>query len=154
MDPRSPQPRIRLSAKKIGIAALASLAAVSLTGCAGMMNALEKVHEESFENVRSAESGWEGVDYPAWIPEDGTGIRNRATNDESQAVVFVTTDTDPAGCTEAERRGIPFDDPEWAPELDPLPDTVWSCGDYEVTRAGDGLLGWFTAVEAGDKPGS
>ncbi|PJJ73419.1 hypothetical protein CLV46_3011 [Diaminobutyricimonas aerilata] len=154
MTNSAPHPLGRRTSRLLGLAASAALAAVVLTGCSGITNALEKVHEESFENVRSAESGWKGVDFPTWIPDDGTGIRNLATTNESGSVVYVATESDPIGCEEADRRGLPFDDREWIATPDPLPDTVWACGDYEVTRADGGLLGWFNATESGQKPGS
>ena len=154
METPSQHPRARRAPRLVGLIGLATLASASLAGCSGLTNALEKVHEESFENVRSAESGWEGVDFPAWIPEDSSDIRNLATDNEANSVIAVATTSDPIGCEESDRQGLPFEDREWIATPDPLPGTVWACGDYEVTSVDGGLLGWFNATESGQKPGS
>lgn len=88
---------------------------------------------------------------PRLDPADATDLRNRATFDETVAVVRVVTDTEPDGCSPAERRGLPALSADWSAEK--WPDEVLLCGDYEVMPMDDGWLGWFNATESGQTPG-
>lgn len=126
---------------------------LSTTGCSQVANALHRTHEESFADRAAAEDGWQGVAAPEWLPADATDIRSLATNDETNAVILVRSPSAlPSGCTEAERRRIPFDAPAWAPQLDRFPDRVMRCGDYEVMQVDGGWFGWFSATESGQTP--
>jgi hypothetical protein len=134
------------------------LAAASLTGCSQLLDELHKVHEESYSGYAEAQKGWVGVDVPAWIPDDATGLHNYATNDETQSVVAVTSADEPVGCEDGPRRGLPFATTDWAPaavvELPDggLIDEVLHCGDYEVVAYGEGWVGWFSATQEGQTP--
>lgn len=132
---------------------VALLATTALTGCSQVSNALHRTHEQSFPDRAAAQEGWTGVASPGWLPADATDIRGLATDDETNSVVALTSPSDlPAGCVAADRRGIPFESPDWAPALDAFPDRVERCGDYEVMRTEDGWFGWFTATRAGQVP--
>lgn len=142
----------------IAAGAAVLLAASALTGCAQLLDSLHQVHQESFTSYREAADGWVGVDIPSWIPDDASELHNYATLDESQAVIGVTSSSQPVGCTDAPRRTLPFATTDWAPsDALELPDggllnDVFLCGDYEVVPYGDGWLGWFSAEETGQAP--
>ncbi|HLU63557.1 MAG TPA: hypothetical protein VKY66_03410 [Protaetiibacter sp.] len=134
------------------------LVAAALTGCSQLLHQLHQVHEETYASHAEAARAWVGVEIPAWIPDDATELRNHATDDETHAVVAVTSGSEPIGCVDGPRRSLPFATPDWAgPEALQLPDGgliahVLHCGDYEVIAHGDGWLGWFTAQEPGQTP--
>lgn len=123
---------------------------IALTGCAQLDRLVSREHEESFATYADAEAGWVGVGIPDWIPDDATELRNVATFDETVAVMRVTTDEEPVGCTTAERRGLPALAADWS--VPTWPDEVLRCGDYEVMPVDDGWLGWFQAREPGQRP--
>ncbi len=134
------------------------LLAGGLSGCSAVMDALHKVHQEQHPTYDAAERDWVGVRIPAWIPEDAVELRNYATTDETQAFVLVASDSEPRGCAPAERVGLPFEVPDWAPEGLLLEDDgslrseVLRCGDYEVLAVDGGWAGWFAATEPGQTP--
>jgi len=133
--------------------AAATAAMLLLAGCASLMDPLQDVHTEAFVDRDAAADGWVGVPMPAWIPEDATEIRTTATNDETNAVVAVTSDEQPIGCEPAPRVSLPFDGRYGGiDDGDGLPDEVLHCGPYEVVATEDGWLGWFTATQAGQTP--
>lgn len=142
----------------IAAGAAVLLAAASLTGCSQLLDSLHQVHQESFASYGDAAEGWVGVDIPSWIPDDATELHNYATLNEEQAVVGVTSASQPVGCADAPRRALPFATTDWAPaEVLELPDgglltDVFQCGDYEVVPYGDGWVGWFSAEESGQTP--
>src|SRR5690606_158121 len=134
------------------------LAAAALSGCSQLLDELHRGHQESFASYSEAAEGWVGVDIPPWIPADATELHDYATFNEAQSVVGVRSDSQPVGCADAERRGLPFATPDWAPaDMLELPDggllgDVFLCGDYEVVPYGDGWVGWFSATEEGRTP--
>ena len=132
-------------------AAVAGIAVLTLTGCAGIQHALQHEHEESFATYALAEKGWVGVDLPGWIPADATSLHNLATDNEQVSVIQVTSDSEPIGCSDADRHGAPALTAEWS--TDEWPDRLLTCGDYEVMPVEGGWLGWFNAAEDGDIPG-
>lgn len=133
----------------VGAAAI-GFAVLALAGCAGIQHVLQHEHEETFATYSAAEKGWVGVDMPSWIPDDATDLHNLATDNESVSVVRVTTSTEPVGCTDGPRHGIPSLTADWSSQE--WPDQVLNCGDYEVMPLDDGWLGWFNAAEEGDTP--
>ncbi|MGN6502034.1 MAG: hypothetical protein ACTHKX_03905 [Pseudolysinimonas sp.] len=133
----------------LGAAAI-GLAVLTLAGCAGIQNLLQHQHEETFSTYAKAQDGWVGVEVPSWIPADAVELHNLATDDESQAVIRVTTESVPVGCTETSRHGAPALTADWT--SDEWPDTVLACGDYEVMGVDEGWLGWFNADHQGDSP--
>lgn len=129
----------------------AGILLIALAGCAQISDLLTHRHEESFATYQTAARDWVGVDIPQWIPDDATDLRNRATTDETVAIIRVVTDSPLAGeCATADRRGLPALDPEWS--TDRWPAQVQRCGDYEVIPMEDGWLGWFNATEPGQTP--
>jgi hypothetical protein len=142
--------RTEASASTALAAIAVGFAVLALTGCANIQHALQHEHEESFAGYHVAAEGWVGVSIPAWIPDDATDLHNLATDNESVSVVRVTTATQPVGCTDAERHGVPSLTAEWS--SDDWPDDVLLCGDYEVTPLDGGWLGWFNAAAEGDTP--
>jgi hypothetical protein len=132
-------------------AAAAGLSVIALTGCAAVQHLLQHEHEESFATYAEAQQDWIGVGVPAWIPADSTDLHNLATDDESQSVIRVTSASTPVGCSDADRQGLPALTADWAPQE--WPNSVLSCGEYEVVPLDDGWLGWFNAAETGDTPG-
>jgi len=129
----------------------AGILLISLTGCSQIANLIARQHEESYATYEAAERDWVGVDLPGWIPEDATGLRNLATNDETVGVIRVISDSPLAGdCTTEERRGIPTLAADWSTQA--WPDEVQRCGDYEVMPMDDGWLGWFNATKQGQTP--
>ena len=144
---------MKITAPRLLVLPVAVALALSMTGCSTLTNIAQKTHDESFADRASATGGWSGVPAPSWLPADATDIHNLATNDETNAVIALrSVSREPTGCVEADRTAIPFDSPSWAPKLDRFPDRVERCGDYEVMRIDGGLLGWFSATEAGQKP--
>ena len=144
----------------IAAGAAVVLLAATLTGCSQMLNELKHVHEESHTTYTHADTDWVGVDIPAWIPDDATGLHNYATTNETQAVIGVGSSSEPIGCVDAPRRSLPFATTDWAPaEALELPDCglisdVLQCGDYEVVAYGEGWVGWFSAQQEGQTPSS
>lgn len=143
-----------MHATRLASAATASLAAVLLlAGCASMTDGLHGVHSEAFVDRDAAEDGWVGVAMPEWLPADATEIRTTATEDETNAVIAVTSDAEPVGCALADRVSLPFDGRYGGIETDDgLPAQVLRCGAYEVVATEDGWLGWFTATQVGQTP--
>lgn len=138
----------------VALGALLVAVTATLSGCTAIMQQLQQVHEESFADYAAAESGWVGVALPEWVPADATELRNLATDDESNSVIRVTSGEPLAGdCVTSQRRTLPFETTDWAPELSPFPKTVQACGDYEVVAVDGGWLGWFAATEPGQTPG-
>ncbi|MFJ6680082.1 hypothetical protein ACIQLK_13285 [Microbacterium sp. NPDC091382] len=138
---------------RLRVAAAAGLVApllvLALAAC-NPMDALQKVHSEEFADRSAAQKGWVGVAMPEWIPAGATGIKNTATDDETNAVIAVEGG-ELEGCSEMDRRGLPFDS-RYGSLGEPLPTTVFACGPYEVVRTDAGWLGWFSATEKGQTP--
>lgn len=147
----------QLVAPIVGGAIVLALTA-TLSGCAAVVNTLQRVHEEEHPTYEVAAAEWVGVGIPSWIPSDATALRNYATNDESHAIVAVTTASAPIGCEPGARSTLPFAQPGWLPitavedENGTLLDSVLHCGDYEVVATADGWAGWFVAREPGHTP--
>ena len=142
--------RTEASASTALAAAVVGAAVLLLTGCANITHVLQHEHEESFASYHVAAKDWIGVQIPAWIPDDATDLHNIATLNEQVSVVRVTTQSQPVGCADSERHGIPSLTAEWS--SDDWPDVVLLCGDYEVMPLDDGWLGWFNAADEGDVP--
>lgn len=135
------------------LAAASAAAILLLAGCASLTDGLHDVHTEAFVDREAAEAGWVGVPMPDWLPADATEIRTTATNDETNAVIAVTSDAGPVGCEMAPRVSLPFDGRYGGIDAgDGLPDEVLRCGAYEVVATAHGWLGWFTATEPGQTP--
>ena len=134
--------------------AAAFAAAIALTGCTAILNSAHKVHEEHFADWSEAQDGWVGVTAPSWIPEDATDIRNLATNGEIASVIRVHSASPlPDEGEEVERKGLAFETAGWVDHIDPLPDEVELCGEYEVVAVpGGAYLAWFNGTEQGDLP--
>ncbi|AYF97455.1 hypothetical protein [Protaetiibacter intestinalis] len=134
------------------------LLAVSLTGCAQLVNGLTHVHEESFPDYAAAADGWVGVEIPAWIPDDATGLHNYATEDETQSIIRIDSPSDPVDCEPGDRTTMPFETPDWVPsealqkDDGSLLEDALHCGDYQVIPYADGWVGWFAAAEQGQTP--
>lgn len=139
------------SASVAAAAFAGAVALVALTGCAQLVELVDNRHEEQFPTYKAAAEGWVGVELPSWIPEDAVDLRNTATNDETVAVIRVTSDSPlPDDCTTEERSGIPSLEADWSTEE--WPDRVARCGDYEVMLVDGGWLGWFNAQTEGERP--
>ena len=135
------------------LAAASAAGILLLAGCSSIADGLHDLHTEAFVDRDAAEAGWVGVDVPEWLPADATEIRTTATNDETNAVIAVTSEGEPIGCETAQRVSLPFDGRYGGFESgDALPDEVLRCGAYEVVATDDGWLGWFTATEPGQTP--
>jgi hypothetical protein len=146
----APRTRIVRHVAALGIAAGCAL---TTAGCAYPLDALHKVHSESFDDLTAAQAGWVGVVVPDWIPADAGIIRTTATLNESNAVVSVDGGSAPEGCVTGARRSLPFDSRYGGISSgDDLPATVLQCGSYEVVQTGAGWLGWFNATEEGQTP--
>ncbi|MFC7431359.1 MULTISPECIES: hypothetical protein [unclassified Agrococcus] len=143
-----------MHATRLASAATASIAALLLlAGCASLTDGMHGVHTEAFVDRDEAEDGWVGVAMPAWLPADATEIRTTATEDETNAVIAVTSDAEPIGCETTDRVSLPFDGRYGGIDAgDGLPEQVLRCGAYEVVATEDGWLGWFTATEEGQTP--
>mgnify|MGYP000856827571 CR=1 FL=1 len=135
------------------LAAASAAAILLLAGCASLTDGLHDVHTEAFVDREAADAGWVGVAMPDWLPADATEIRTTATNDETNAVIAITSDDGPVGCEMAPRVSLPFDGRYGGIDAgDGLPEEVLRCGAYEVVATADGWLGWFTATEPGQTP--
>src|SRR3712207_2785195 len=81
------------SASVAAIAFAGAALVLALTGCAQLTDLVEKRHEERFDTYAEAADGWVGVGLPGWIPEDATDLRNVATNDETQSLIRVVSES-------------------------------------------------------------
>ncbi len=153
MTDSSPSSRAALRPRAVAAALLGAALLLASTGCSALLDAAEKVHSETYDDRAAAADGWVGVSMPEWIPADAENIRTTATNNETNAVIAVDSETEPEGCEETDRRGLPFDDRYGGfDDAADLPDTVLACGPYEVVPTGSGWLGWFNATEEGQTP--
>lgn len=142
------------SSRRLRLAAAAGLVApllvLALAAC-NPMDAIEKVHSEEFADRAAASKGWVGTALPSWIPTDAKTIKNTAATNETNAVISIEGGSEPEGCTETDRRGLPFDS-RYGSLGEPLPTTVFACGPYEVVATETGWLGWFNAKKEGQTP--
>jgi hypothetical protein len=121
--------------------ALLSLAALSLTGCSAIEDA---VHREATHEFATASDVAENWDKSApWLPADASGIVTHQTTDGDIASLIATSAAalDPAACAEVERRSAPTFPLPGSPDVYGL-DTVYACGAWAVVRTDDGWFGW------------
>jgi hypothetical protein len=139
---------------------LAALAAVTLTGCSGAVDAAtsalgaDQVQQRHYASYADAPSSADSTDVawflPAWVPTDARDVDVRLDTQEPGYELSFTSETGPdlAACTPVDGDlGGPALDPETLPE--PLPTTgLVSCGDGRVVAQVDGRWASWTTVDA------
>lgn len=139
---------------------LAALAAVTLTGCSGAVDAAksalgaEQVQERHFDSFADAPSSADSTDLawflPEWVPSDARDIDVRLDTQDPGYELSFTSETGPdlAACTPVDGDlGGPALDPKTLPE--PLPTSgLVSCGDGRVVAQVDGRWASWTTVDA------
>lgn len=123
------------------VLAATAVAALSLTGCSTLQQALQHESTARFADASALASDWDKT--ADWLPEDATAISVHESTDGAPASLLATSDAelDLTRCAEVERQSAPTFSIEDTPDVYTI-DTVFACGDWAVVPTDDGWYGW------------
>jgi hypothetical protein len=128
---------------KLALTALAVTtgAAILLTGCSTVEDALHKEKRSTYENLTAFDDD-SGID-ATWLPEDASGIEIIRSTQADDAAIALESSADLSSelCAPVERQSAPAYQP--GPEVDVFKiSDAFACGDWTVVETGYGWLGW------------
>lgn len=130
----------------------ATLLVASVGALAGCQAPAVAAHA-SFSSRAAAELDWPlGDGIPAWVPAEVRMLHVRGIDGAGDAIVYADTAAPlPDGvCAEAPRTTTPAITAAWSPKWAEPPETVWTCGAWEIAAVPNGWFGWATHDARGE----
>jgi len=121
--------------------ALLAVAAVSLTGCAPLVEQLRNESGKTFASVEDLNGNW-GKEAP-WLPADASEILTHESTVSDTAIIGVTSKEplDDGDCVETPRESGPAFASDWSPESITA-ERVFVCGNWAVVPTNSGYFAW------------